>query len=154
MTPIRTTCPKFSPASDPIGSLATWLAGVQNFISLQRVTDLEDQKRVLFSLIDINAQYRLGERLLPNSTFVESHPGKRRWATAPPPSHPGKRRWAPTPSSSYPGKRRRALMPYSSHPDKRQKGKRRREPTLPSSPPPPPTGPPVRVTNTMGVYHS
>ena len=44
--PIRTTCPKFSPASDLIGSLETWLAGVQNFISLQRVTDIVDQKRV------------------------------------------------------------------------------------------------------------
>ena len=49
VTPIRVTCPKFTPASDPIGSLETWLAGVQNFLSLQRVTDLEDQKKVLFS---------------------------------------------------------------------------------------------------------
>ena len=71
MTPIRVTCPKFTPASDPIGSLETWLAGVQNFLSLQRVTDLEDQNKVLFSSIDLNAQYRLGARLLPNSTFVE-----------------------------------------------------------------------------------
>ena len=69
--PIRTTCPKFSPASDPIGSLETWLAGVQNFISLQRVTDIVDQKRVLFSSIDINAQFRLGKKLLPNSSFVQ-----------------------------------------------------------------------------------
>ena len=29
------------------------------------------KKRVLFSSIDINAQYRLGKRLLPNSAFVE-----------------------------------------------------------------------------------
>ena len=49
VTPIRVTCPKFTPASDPIGSLETWLAGVQNFLSLQRVTDLEDKKKVLFS---------------------------------------------------------------------------------------------------------
>ena len=49
VTPIRVTCPKFTPASDPIGSLETWLAGVQNFLSLQRVTDLEDPKKVLFS---------------------------------------------------------------------------------------------------------
>ena len=69
--PIRTTCPKFSPASDPIGSLETWLAGVQNFISLQRVTDIVDQKRVLFSSIDINAQFHLGKKLLPNSSFVQ-----------------------------------------------------------------------------------
>ena len=51
--PIRTTCPKFSPANDPIGSLEPWLAGVQYFISLQRVTNLEDQKRMLFSSIGI-----------------------------------------------------------------------------------------------------
>ena len=71
VTPIRVTCPRYNPASDPIGSLATWLAGVQNFHSLQRITDLEDKKRVLFSSIDINAQFRLGERLLPTSPFVE-----------------------------------------------------------------------------------
>ena len=70
VTPIRVTCPKFTPASDPIGSLETWLAGVQNFHSLQRITDLEDKKKVLFSSIDINAQYRLGSRLLPNSTVT------------------------------------------------------------------------------------
>ena len=29
------------------------------------------KKKVLFSSIDINAQYRLGSRLLPNSNFVE-----------------------------------------------------------------------------------
>ena len=69
--PIRTTCPKFSPGLDSIGSLETWLAGVQNFISLQRVTDPEDQRRVLFSSIDINAQFRLGERLLPNSPVAK-----------------------------------------------------------------------------------
>ena len=69
--PIRTTCPKFSPGLDSIGSLETWLAGVQNFISLQRVTDPEDQRRVLFSSIDINAQFRLGERLLPNSRVAK-----------------------------------------------------------------------------------
>ena len=45
VTPIRVTCPKFTPASDPIGSLETWLAGVQNFHSLQRIMDLEDQKK-------------------------------------------------------------------------------------------------------------
>ena len=74
MFPIRTTCPKFSPASDPIGSLETWVAWVTNFISLQRVTDIVDQKRVLFSSIDITAQFRLGKRLLPNSSFVQSLP--------------------------------------------------------------------------------
>ena len=71
VTPIRVTCPRYNPASDPIGSLATWLAGVQNFHSLQRITDLEDKKRVLFSSVDITAQFRLGERLLPTSPFVE-----------------------------------------------------------------------------------
>ena len=71
MTPIKVTCPRYNPSSDPIGSLATWLAGVQNFHSLQRITDLEDKKRVLFGSIDINAQFRLGERLLPTSPFVE-----------------------------------------------------------------------------------
>ena len=45
VTPIRVTCPRYNPASDPIGSLATWLAGVQNFHSLQRITDLEDKKK-------------------------------------------------------------------------------------------------------------
>ena len=44
---------------------------MQNFISLQRVTDIVDQKRVLFSSIDINAQFRLGKKLLPNSSFVQ-----------------------------------------------------------------------------------
>ena len=44
-TPIRVTCPRFNPATDPIGSLTTWLAGVQNFHSLQRITDLEDKKK-------------------------------------------------------------------------------------------------------------
>ena len=43
--PIRVTCPRYTPASDPIGSLATWLAGVQNFHSLQRIMDLEDKKK-------------------------------------------------------------------------------------------------------------
>ncbi len=71
VTPIRVTCPKYNPASDPIGSMTTWLAGVQNFHSLQRITDLEDKKRVLFSSIDINAQFRLGDRLLPTSPFVQ-----------------------------------------------------------------------------------
>ena len=71
-TPIRVTCPRFNPATDPIGSLTTWLAGVQNFHSLQRITDLEDKKRVLFGSIDINAQFRLGKRLLPTSPFVKT----------------------------------------------------------------------------------
>ena len=71
-SPIRMTCPKFNPATDPIGSLATWLAGVHNFQSLQRVTNLEDKIMVLFGSIDINAQYRLGERLLPTSPFVKT----------------------------------------------------------------------------------
>ena len=32
---------------------------------------MEDKKRVLFSSIDINAQFCLGERLLPTSPFVD-----------------------------------------------------------------------------------
>ena len=71
-SPIRMTCPKFNPATDPIGSLSTWLAGVQNYNYLQRVTNLEDKIRVLFGSIDINAQYRLGERLLPTSPYVQT----------------------------------------------------------------------------------
>ena len=70
--PIRTICPKFSPGSDPFGALDTWLAGVNNFIRLQRVDNASDQKSVLFSSIDLNAQFRLGDRLLPDSAYVES----------------------------------------------------------------------------------
>ena len=69
--PIRTICPKFSPGSDPIGALDTWLAGVSNFIRLQRVDNASDQKCVLFSSVDLNAQFRLGDRLLPNSDYVK-----------------------------------------------------------------------------------
>ena len=69
--PIRTIFPKFSPGSDPIGALDTWLAGVNNFIRLQRVDNASDQKCVLFSSVDLNAQFRLGDRLLPDSDFVK-----------------------------------------------------------------------------------
>ena len=70
--PIRVKCPSFSPGSDPIGSLETWLAGVNNFIHLNRVeTDL-DKKRVLFSSVDNTAQFRLGSRLFPDSDHATS----------------------------------------------------------------------------------
>ena len=70
--PIRTICPKFSPWSDPIGALDTWLAGVSNVIRLQRVDSTSEQKYVFFSSVDLNAQFLLGDRLLPDSDYVDN----------------------------------------------------------------------------------
>ena len=70
--PIRVKCPNYSPGTDPIGSLETWLAGVNNFLHLNRVEADLDKKRVLFSSVDNTAQFRLGSRLLPDSSHAAS----------------------------------------------------------------------------------
>ena len=68
--PIRTICPRFSPWTDPIGSLETWLTGIDNYCHLQKVVDPMDQKRVMYSSIEVNAQCYLGQDLLLDSNFA------------------------------------------------------------------------------------